>query len=259
MKSLSLRFTLAYLLCLFAIALFFFRFHTESLVLWPQNKTLGNPRIYTDIREGGFSTAEFFESDSAIAMRATLNSGLYHPHAGIEFPLAQGFEALSLEGRDFSHMDSVAITFRSNADIALVLYTADPVASKVGDALSLRPVRLDIPATRHYTEHREGLSKARTNKIWFDIRGVEPDSLLHLDHVVQVAVETGRGSLLGLPTEIEIEKLEFLGTNDQILRLSLCILMVVTGIYIWGTIKVHGKGSSNRKNNRDDRLGKHSA
>ena len=75
MKSLSLRFTLAYLLCLFAIALFFFRFHTESLVLWPQNKALGNPRIYTDIREGGFSTAEFFESDSAIAMRATLNSG----------------------------------------------------------------------------------------------------------------------------------------------------------------------------------------
>ncbi|MCR5029288.1 MAG: hypothetical protein K6A31_08545 [Fibrobacter sp.] len=259
MKSLSLRFTLSYVLCLFAIATFFFRFHTESLVLWPQNKALGNPRIYTDFREGGFSTAEFFESDSAIAMKATLNSGLYHPHAGIEFPLTQGLEALSLEGRDFSHMDSVAITFRSNADIALVLYTADPVASKAGDVLSLRPVRLDIPATRHYTEHREPLSKARTNKLWFDIRGVEPDSLLYLNHVVQIAVETGKGALLGLPTEIEIEKLEFFGSNERILQLSLCILIIVTGIYIWGTIKVHGKRTATRKDDRDDRLGKHQA
>jgi len=255
MKSLSLRFTLSYLICLIAIATIFFRFYTESFALWPQNKSLDDPRIYTDVREGGFSTAEFFESDSAIAMNATLNSGLYHPHAGIEFPLSKGLEALSLDGRDFSNMDSLAITFRSNADVALVFYTADPVASKAGDVLSLRPVRMDIPATRHYTEHREPLSKARTSKLWFDMHGVEPDSLLYLNHVVLVAVETGKGALLGLPTEIEVQKLEIFGTNDLILRLSLCILILVTGIYIWGMIKVHGKRSATRKDDRKHRLG----
>ncbi|MBP5248118.1 MAG: hypothetical protein J6Z31_09725 [Fibrobacter sp.] len=259
MKKLAWRFSLSYVVCLIAIVVFYFRFQTESVVLWPHQENFEHPRIYTDLREGGFSTAEFMESDNALAINATLNSGIYHPHAGVEFRLLKGVEALSLQGLDFSNIDSVFITFRSNADVALVFYTVDPKVSKVGDVLTLRPVRLDVPATRHYTEHRLPLSLARTSKIWFDIHGVEPDSLLYLDRVVQVAVETGKGALLGLPTEIEIQKLELLGKNRLTRCLCLVILILVTGIYLWGILKIYGKSSTSRKNAREHRLGKHKA
>lgn len=259
MKKLFWRLTLSYVVSLMAVAIFYFRFQSESHVLWPNPDSLEHPRIYTDLREGGFSTAEFLEKDSVLAIQAILNSGIYHPHAGAEFRLLQGVESLSLQGVDFSNIDSVAITFRSNADIALVFYTVDPKISKVGDVLSLRPVRLDIPATRYYTEHRLPLSRVRTNPIWFDMQGVEPDSLLYLDHVAQVAVETGKGALLGLPTEIEIQKLEFLGTNRCTRFLCLIILVLVTGIYLWGILKIYGKPSTGRKDARWYRLGKYKA
>ncbi len=257
MKKFIWQLSLSYIICLIAIAAFFFHFQTESIVLWPHPEDLEYPRIYSDSREGGFSTAEFFESGNALAMRAILNSGIYHPHAGVEFRLLKGVEALSLQGVDFSNVDSVFITFRSNADVTLVFYTADPVVSKAGDVLSLRPVRLDVPATRYYTESRLPLSLARTNKIWFDMNGVEPDSLLYLDRVIQVAVETGKGALLGLPTEIEIQKLEFLGANRFARRLCLFILILVTCIYFLGILKIYGKSSTKRNDTREHRFSKH--
>jgi len=259
MNRLFWRLTLCYAVCLMAITAFYLRFQSETLVLWPNPDTFEHPRIYTDLREGGFSTAEFLEKDSVLALNAILNSGIYHPYAGTEFRLFKGVESLSLKGMDFSNVDSVAISFRSNADIALVLYTVDPTVSKTGDVLSLRPVRLDIPATRYYTEHRLPLSRARVNPIWFDLQGVEPDSLLYMDHVIQVAVETGKGALLGLPTEIEIQKLEFLGRNRITRCLCLIILVLITGIYLWGILKIYGKRSTGRKDARKYRLGKYKA
>ena len=237
MKNKRVKFSVVYVVAFLLLAVFFFVFREEHICVWPKEPEYNPPRIYTDSREEGFSTAEFFESDSAVALRIVLNSGIYHPHAGVEFPMGRGMNALSLHGVDFSNMDSVIIRFRASSDIALVLGVTDPVASHIGDPLSLRPLRLDIPATRYYTEHRLSLAKIRPNKIWFDIHGVEPDSNLYMNHVVQVAVETGRGTLLGLPSEIEISHLEFFGPNRFVIGTSLVLFILFTGLYILGMIR----------------------
>lgn len=245
MKRIACRWTVFYVACIAVLAAVYGAFHRKTLVLWPGDSVL--PRIYTDAREGGFSTADFLESDSAIAVSAVLNSGLYHPHAGIEFPLLSGMESLSLSGVDFSGLDSVAITFRANADVALVLFTRDPTVSRPGDVLSFRPLRMEIPATRFYSEKRLPLSLLKPNELWLDLRGIEQDGNLYLDNVLQVSVETGRGSLLGLPTEIEIKKLEFFGTNRVLVRICLIILVLVTVFYVRSVVK-YGKKVANPKN-----------
>ena len=83
MKKLFWRLTLSYVVSLMAIAIFYFRFQSESHVLWPNPDSLEHPRIYTDLREGGFSTAEFLENDSVLTIQAILNSGIYHPMLGL--------------------------------------------------------------------------------------------------------------------------------------------------------------------------------
>ncbi len=242
----SFRLFLSYILCLMATFAFWGTFHQKKISIWPSEKGISPPEIYTDAQEGGFSTAEFFASDSAAAVRAVLNSGIYHPHAGIRFPLISGTRKMALDGVNFSDMDSVSITFRSNADVALILFTADPNVSKIGDPLSLRPLRMDIPATRHYTEHRVSLSAIATNPLWFDLQGIEPDSAFYLNRVVSVALESGKGALLGLPTEIEIQKWEFFGENRVLFRICLFILIITTSLFIWGQVKIHGKQTSKR-------------
>ncbi len=238
MKKFFWRLTFSYLACVAVLVIVYGLFQRKSLVLWPGN--FATPRIYTDAREGGFSTADLFDSDSAVAIVAVLSSGLYHPYAGIEFPLLDGVNALSLSGMDFSGLDSVAITFRASADIALLLFTRDPSVSRPGDVSSFRPLRMEIPANRFYTEKRLPLSLLRPSELWMDMRGIEADGNLYVDNVLQVSVETGKGSLLGLPTEIEIEKLEFFGTNRVLVGICLIILVLVTILYIWSMVK-HGK------------------
>lgn len=245
MKRFSWRLTLSYVACIAVLFAIYGCFHRKSLVLWPGASA--SPRIYTDAREGGFSVADFFESDSAIAISAVLNSGLYHPHAGIEFPLLSGMESLSLSGVDFSGLDSVSITFRANADVALILFTRDPQISRPGDVLSFRPLRMEIPATRFYSEKRLPLSLLKPSELWFDLRGIEQDGNLFLEDVLQVSIETGRGALLGLPTEIEIRKLEFFGTNRVLVRICLIILVLVTVFYVRSMVK-YGKKVANPEN-----------
>lgn len=238
MKRIACRWTVFYVASIAVLAAVYGTFHRKTLVLWPGAS--GIPRIYTDSREGGFSSAGFLESDSIVAISAVLNSGLYHPHAGIEFPLLGGLESLSLSGVDFSDMDSVAIEFRANADVALVLFTRDPAVSRPSDVLSFRPLRMDVPATRFYSEKRLPLSLLRPGELWLDMHGIEHDENLYLDDVLLVSVETGRGSLLGLPTEIEIRKLEFFGTNRVLIWICLVILILVTVLYIRCMVK-YGK------------------
>lgn len=245
MKRPVLRLTFFYVACIALLVAICGAFYRKSLVLWPGDSV--RPRIYTDAREGGFSTADFLDSDSAIAFSAVLNSGLYHPHAGIEFPLLLGMESLLLSGVDFSGLDSVAITFRASADIALVLSTRDPAVSRPGDALSYRPLRMEIPATRFYSEKRLPLSLLKPSELWLDLRGIEQDGNLYLDDVLLVSVETGRGSLLGLPTEIEIRKLEFFGTNRVLVRICLILLVLVTILYVRSVVK-YGKKIANPEN-----------
>ena len=239
--------TSLYLACLAVLVVVYGLFHRKTLVLWPGESVF--PRIYTDVREGGSSSADFFDSDSAVAIAAVLSSGLYHPHAGIEFPLLTGVENLSLVGVDFSGMDSVAITFRASSDIALVLFTRDPSVSRPGDVSSLRPLRMDISANRFYTEKRLPLSLLRPSELWIDLHGLEQDGNLFIDNVLQVAVETGKGALLGLPMEIEIRNLEFFGTNRVLVGICLSILILVTILYIWSMVK-HGKKFANSENSR---------
>lgn len=245
MKRFVWKCTFSYVAVLVVLSAVYGMFHRKVLTLWPAET---KPRIYTDAREGGFSTAEFLESSGAVGISAVLNSGLYHPHAGIEFPLRSGLESLSAGGVDFSSMDSVEITFRANADVVLVLYATDPAVSKPGDPLSFRPLRMDIPATRSYSRSRLPLSGLEPSALWLDMRGLEQDGNLYLENIRRVAVETGKGSLLGLPTEIEILKLEFLGTNGTLVGACLSILILATIIYIWSVAK-YGKRSENPKKN----------
>ena len=219
-------------------------FHQKKLTLWPAEN---RPQIYTDAREGGFSTAEFLAGDSAVGISAILNSGLYHPHAGVGFPLRSGLESLASGGVDFSSMDSVEITLRANADVVLVLYAMDPAVSKPGEPLSFRPLRMDVPATRAYSRTRLPLSMLEPGALWLDMHGLEQDGNLYLENILQVAVETGKGALLGLPTEIEIRQLEFFGTNRTLVRACLSILILATIIYTWSLVK-YGKRIAKSKN-----------
>lgn len=236
--------TAAYGFGLLLVAVFFLTQRTERLELWPA-ENLSRPIAYSDIREGGESRAEILERDSVLYLQATLSSGIYHPYAGTLVMLGAGAEALSLEGKDLSNMDSLRIEFRSSADVALVLYAAD-FQSRAGDPLSFRPFRLDIPATRHYSEQRLALSGLKPSEIWFDIRGMEPDSGLYLDHIVAAAIETGHGTLLGFPSDIEIRKWELWGTNRGAVRLSLIILGLISVAYGWGLYRIYGKRSVKR-------------
>lgn len=229
MKRLFRLSTVLYAAVVAVLAAVCFLFHTKTFSLWPGKL----PRAYTDAREGGFSTAKVSATDSAVSFEAVLHSGLYHPHAGVEFSLLDGFESFSEEGLDFSDMDSAVVEFRATSDVVLVFYTKDPLATRPGDVLSLRPLRLDIPATRSYSEHRVSLSGLRPSAIWFDIHGLEQDENLFLGDVFRVAVETGRGTLLGLPTELDIRKLEIFGENRVLIRTCLFILILTTVLYLW--------------------------
>lgn len=247
MKNVPVKLCLLYIFSLSILAAVFFAFYPKKISIWPPIRGDFGPQLYSDAREGGFSQVEFLESDSAVAFRAVLNSGIYHPYAGIRFPLVSGREKLSLRGVDLSFADSVAITFRASSDVALVVLTADPNVSKLGDPLSLRPLRMDIPATRHYTEHRLPLSNVRTVPVWFDIQGVEPDSAYYIDRAVAVAIESGKGTLLGLPTEVEILKWEFFGSNRIVKRACLFILILATGLFFWGLVHSYGKRNKERQ------------
>lgn len=236
--------TFAYGLGLLLLAVFYVLFRTERIVLWPSEK-FSRPIAYSDVREGGESRAEILEHDSVVYLQSVLSSGIYHPYAGTLVMLGDGAEALSLEGKDLSNMDSLLLEFRSSADVALVLFAAD-FQSRVGDPLSFRPFRLDIPATRHYSEQRLSLSALKSSEIWFDIRGMEPDSGLYLDHIVAAAIETGRGTLLGFPSDLEIRKWELWGTNRSAVRASLFILILISVAYGWGLYRIYGKRSAKR-------------
>lgn len=247
MKKVPVKLCLLYVLVLLLLSAAFFALCSKRISVWPLPGEGLEPQLYSDAREGGFSQVEFFESDSAVAFRAVLNSGIYHPYAGVRIPLVAGREKLSLRGVDFSFADSVAITFRASSDVALLVFTADPNVSKFGDPLSLRPLRMDIPATRHYAEHRLPLSNLRTVPVWFDIQGVEPDSAYYIDRAVAVGLESGKGALLGLPTEVEILKWEFFGEDGNVKRICLFILIFATGLFFWGLVLFYGKRNKERQ------------
>ena len=93
---------------------------------------------------------------------------------------------------------------------------------------------MHIPTTRFYSEARLPLSLLKPSILSFDIHGIEPDSSLYMNRVVQAAVESGKGTLLGFPTEIEILQWEFTGKNRSVIRLSIGLLILFSCLYIAG-------------------------
>lgn len=238
--------TFLYFACIAVLVAVYGLFHRKSLVLWPGEDVF--PRIYTDVREGGSSTADFFDSDSAVAIAAVLSSGLYHPHADRVPPFDRRGKPFACRRGFFGHGFRCHHVPRKFRHRARPLYP-DPSVSRPGDVSSLRPLRMDISANRFYTEKRLPLSLLRPSELWIDIHGLEQDGNLYADNVLQVSVETGKGALLGLPMEIEIKKLEFFGTNRVLAGICLSILILVTILYIRSMVK-YGKKFANSKNSR---------
>ncbi|MCK9181307.1 MAG: hypothetical protein M0P13_00300 [Fibrobacteraceae bacterium] len=233
MKKNIIRLALVYLISLIAVGTFWFFFHRTELQIFPlEEKT--QTSVYSDIKEGGSSTARILRQDSILNFEVELHSGTEHPFAGVLLPLSKQKETFT-KAKNFSGFDSVAILFRSpTPKISLILFARDPKAAQIGDIFSLRPQTLSIEASPAYKETRIALSELETPLLWFDKHKIQEDRDLYLDEISFIGIESAKGTLLGIPAEIEIKGIRFFGKNRAVDFGSLLALLIFTGAFVLG-------------------------
>ena len=211
-------------------ALLFVKFRTSEQVLFPG----GTYQVYavTDSSEGGFSTAELSQSDSAIAVRVNIRSGVAYPHAGM------GINLLSVHNRpaagffDFSVFDSIAIDVETGRmrKIGVKILNNDPIYSKSGVLETYRPMVSSAEVSAKGV-HLSMLD-FKVPDWWLAMQGLEEDDgLRYMGRGVLFEILNGEGTMLGIPDEIEVRSIKLWGENQNFIALMYVALVVIAGVY----------------------------
>ena len=219
---------------LFAWACVFFTLRTTSCVIFPE-KTFG---IYTltDAALGGTSTSEIEETDSSITASINVRSGVAYPAVGV------GFNLMSIDNRptgvfDLSYYDSIEVVASTGRmrSISLRILTDDPVYTKEGFRETLRPLVLNVPASRSLESAKFSLTEFKTAVWWLAAMGMEKDdgfTYLHRSTALEIA--NGDGIMRGIPDEINVKMIRLWGVNRDFERgmyAGLILMIVMLGLF----------------------------
>jgi len=179
---------------------------------------------------GGYSTVELSQTENSIAAKVNIRSGKAYPYAGI------GFNLMSRENRpvghfDFSKYDSVAVVAVAGRmrSITLRLMTDDPVYSRAGAYLTYRPLEVQVPVEKSYSEQKVSLSSFNTKEWWLAERGMEDDDgLTYFYRTALLEIFNGEGALRGIPDEIEIKSVRMWGENRDFKK----VMYFALGLYV---------------------------
>jgi len=211
----------------FAWVYAFLAFRATSCVVFPAN-TFG---IYalTDEPFGGTSTSELDVKDSSIDISINVRSGVAYPAVGV------GFNLMSVGNRpaglfDLSKYDSVEVVFSTGRmrSISLRILTDDPVHTKEGLRETLRPLVLNVPASRTPESAKFSLGEFKTAVWWLAAMGLEKDDgLTYFYRSSAIEVANGDGIMRGIPDEINLKEIRLWGVNRDFERGMYALLVVI--------------------------------
>ena len=214
--------------CIWAVL--FCTFSENTFTLYPK----GGFGIYplNDSLAGGYSTVSLTEGDNSIVAEINVRSGKSYPYAGI------GFNLMSREHRptghfDLSKFDTISIIAVSGRmrSITLRLLTDDPVYSRQGSYLTYRPLEIQVPVEKSFSEHKVPLSGFKTCEWWLAERGMEQDDgLTYFYRAALFEIFNGEGTLRGIPDEIEVKSAYMWGENRDFKKgmyLALAFLVIL--------------------------------
>ena len=214
---------------LFAWACVFFTLRQSSCIIFP-DETFGIYKL-DDSALGGTSTAEIDVGDSAIDISLNVRSGVAYPAVGV------GFNLMSVENRpagffDLSDYDSVEVTVSTGRmrSVSLRILTDDPTYTKEGMRETLRPLVLNVPASRTPESAKFSLAEFKTAVWWLAAMGLEKgDGFTYLYRGAAIEIANGDGIMRGIPDEINVKMVRLWGVNREFERgmYALLILMVV--------------------------------
>ena len=205
-----------------------------SCVVFP-DRTFGIYKL-DDAALGGTSTAEVDVGDSAIGISLNVRSGVAYPAVGV------GFNLMSVENRpvgvfDLSNYDSIEVVVSTGRmrSVSLRILTDDPEHSKEGMRETLRPLVLNVPASRTPTSAKFSLSEFKTAVWWLAAMGLEEDDgFMYLDRGAAIEIANGDGIMRGIPDEIEVKSVRLWGINRDFERgmyAGLILLIVLLGLF----------------------------
>ena len=216
----------AALVALLAVwVLLFLQFRSTERELFPG----GTFQVYavTDSAVGGFSTSELSSSDSAVAVRVNIRSGVAYPHAGV------GINLLSVRNRpadffDFSAYDSLSMDIETGRmrKVSVKLLNNDPVYSKNGVLESYRPMVASAAVSSNGV--RLSLFDFRVPEWWLAMQGLdEDDGLRYMGRGVRFEILNGEGTMLGIPDDIVVRSIKLWGENRTFKALMYVVLAVM--------------------------------
>ena len=245
--------TAAFAILLAAWACVFITQRATSCVVFPA-KTFGMYAL-TDEPFGGTSTSELDVKDSSIDISINVRSGVAYPAVGV------GFNLESVNGRpaglfDLSKYDSVEVVFATGRmrSISLRLLTNDPEYTKEGMRETLRPLVMNVPASRTPESAKFSLGEFKTAVWWLAAMGLEKDDgLTYFYRSSALEVANGDGIMRGIPDEINLKSIRLWGVNrdfERAMYVLLVLIFVLYGLLVTGAFNKLNRKPSNpgRKN-----------
>jgi hypothetical protein len=140
---------------------------------------------------------------------------------------------------DLSRFDSLEVevsTVRMNS-IGLRILTDDPQYSQKGLYMSYRPLETQAPVGRSFGSAKVAIADFKTAEWWLAGMGLEKDDgLTYLYRAIFLEVYNGRGTLRGIPDDIQVKSLRLWGENRDFKKgmffgLGLLAILFVCFVY----------------------------
>ncbi|MDR1760549.1 MAG: hypothetical protein LBR60_08505 [Fibrobacter sp.] len=226
-------FIFGYLLFLAVLAGIWWMFRTSTAVLYPSAQPLS---VFQDSIEGGSSRATFSENDSLLSIDILARSGSASPYAGVKLALVPEAKQAFGNWLNLSRYDSLSIEVatRRMPQVLLTILTSDPErASSWLDPFGPRFVQHTVKTGRNFQKTTVALSDFRVPEWWFSFHQIRtPDEFTYLERAFGFLVLNGFGTMLGIPDEIQVKKIEVFGVNRRLGSFLLVIALAGSFIFI---------------------------
>lgn len=225
-KFAAILFAIIILLWLFL----FVKFSQSERSIFPNSDY--NIYALTDSIIGGFSTSHLTLSESLLVANVNIRSGVAYAFAGA------GFNLRSVRNRpvahfDFSKFDSVKIKVETNRmkNIGLKILTDDPIYTKDNYIQSFRPLIISVPIKKD--EVTASLFDLKVPDYWLVSMGLDSDDgMRYMQRGVEFQVYNGDATMRGIPDEITIKSITFVGENCTFKVMMFIALSVILLVYI---------------------------
>ncbi len=239
-------FVFGYLLFLAVLAGVWGVFRTSAAVLYPSGEPLS---VFQDSVFGGSSRAAFSEEDSLLSIDILARSGYESPYAGVKLALVPEAKFAFGNWQDLSRYDSLSIEVatRRMPQVLLTILTSDPErASSWLEPFGPRFVQHSIKTGRQFQKTTVALSDFRVPEWWFSFHRIHtPDEFTYLDRSFGFLILNGFGTMLGIPDEIQVKKIEVFGVNRRLGTILLFVALAGSIIFI-GTVCRNLRKSHNK-------------